>query len=60
MEPNVPRVRGDHKEIDKVRQSSQRGYDFWPEGPFVMVWVLFMIVRVNMEMVMSIISRDYS
>ena len=34
LEPNVPRVRRDHKEIDKARQSSQCGYDFWPEGHF--------------------------
>ena len=56
LEPNVPRVRGDHKEIDKARQSSQPGYDFWPKGPFVMVLVLFMTA----EMVMSIISHDHS
>ena len=60
LEPNVPRVRGDHKEIDKARQSSQCGYDFWPEGHFVMVLVLFMTARVNMELVMSIMSHDYS
>ena len=60
LEPNVPRVRGDHKEIDKAWQSSQPGYDFWPEGPFVMVLVLFMTLWVNIAMVMSIISHDYS